>query len=112
MAAFFGVLLVLLLGALDQTIVATALPRIAGDLNGVEELSWVIGAYLIAATVTIPLYGKLSDVYGRRVMLIVSVAVFAVGSVLCGLAQSMPQLVAARVLQGLGAGGLFPPSPP
>jgi EmrB/QacA subfamily drug resistance transporter len=108
MAAFFGVLVVLLLGALDQTIVATALPPIAGDLNGLSQVSWVIGVYLIASTVTIPLYGKLSDVYGRRTMLIVSVAVFTVGSVLCGAAQSMTQLVAARALQGLGAGGLFP----
>jgi EmrB/QacA subfamily drug resistance transporter len=108
MAAFLGVLLVLLLGALDQTIVATALPPIAGDLDGLSQVSWVIGAYLIASTVTIPLYGKLSDVYGRRTMLILSVTVFAVGSVLCGAAQSMTQLVAARALQGLGAGGLFP----
>ena len=97
----------LLLAALDQTIVATALPHIVGDLGGLSNYSWVITAYVLAMAVTVPLYGKLGDIYGRRRLYIVAISIFLFGSVLCGLAQSMTQLVAARGIQGMGAGGLF-----
>ena len=96
------------LAALDQTIVATALPAIVTDLHGFEHLSWIVSAYLLAATVTVPLYGRLSDVYGRRRLFVISISLFLVGSMLCGAAQSMTELIAFRVLQGLGAGGLLP----
>jgi EmrB/QacA subfamily drug resistance transporter len=101
-------MLATLLAALDQTIVATALPRIVSDLQGFHHLSWVVNAYLVASTVTIPLYGKLSDLYGRRLLFVVSISLFVVGSLLCGLARSMGELIAFRALQGLGAGGLIP----
>ena len=104
---FTALLLVLLLAALDQTIVSTALPTIVGDLGGISHLSWVVTAYLLAATITGPLYGKLGDLYGRKKVLQTAIAVFLVGSVLCGLSQSMAQLIAFRALQGLGAGGLM-----
>ncbi|MEA2245527.1 MAG: hypothetical protein QOH46_56 [Solirubrobacteraceae bacterium] len=107
-AAFSAMMLATLLAALDQTVVATALPQIVTDLQGFEQLSWVITAYLLAATVTVPLYGKLSDIYGRRRLFVVAISIFLLGSVLCGAAQSMGQLVAFRALQGLGAGGLLP----
>lgn len=97
-----------LLAALDQTILATALPRIVADLDGFRSLAWVVTAYLLASTVTIPLYGKLGDIYGRRRMLVVAIGLFLLGSALCGAAASMGQLVAFRVIQGLGAGGLVP----
>ncbi len=102
-----ALMVVLLLAALDQTIVATALPRIVSDLGGLTSYSWVFTAYVLATTVTIPLYGKLGDVYGRRPLYIVAISIFLVGSALCGLAQSMTQLVAFRAVQGLGGGGLF-----
>jgi len=105
---FSGAMLGLLLAALDQTIVATALPRIVADLHGLNHLSWVVTAYLLTSTVTVPLYGKLSDIYGRRRLFIVAISLFLVGSALCGAAQTMDQLVAFRALQGLGAGGLIP----
>lgn len=108
LVAFAAIMLATLLAALDQTIVATALPQIAADLQGFEHLSWVVTAYLLASTVTVPLYGKLSDLYGRRRLFVVSISVFLVGSLLCGVAQSMEQLIAFRALQGLGAGGLLP----
>jgi EmrB/QacA subfamily drug resistance transporter len=101
-------MLATLLAALDQTIVATALPQIVADLDGFEHLSWVVTAYLVTVIVTVPLYGKLSDLYGRRRLLVVSISIFLIGSALCGVAQSMEQLVAFRALQGLGAGGLIP----
>jgi EmrB/QacA subfamily drug resistance transporter len=106
--AFAAILLTTLLAALDQSIVATALPRIVGSLGGFNSLSWIVSAYLLASTVTIPLYGKLSDLYGRRLLFAVAISVFLLGSVLCGVAQSMGQLIAFRALQGLGAGGLVP----
>src|SRR5918995_4338192 len=108
LVAFAAVMLATLLAALDQTIVATALPQIAADLQGFEDLSWVVSAYLLAATVTVPLYGKLSDLYGRRRLFVVSISIFLLGSALCGLAQDMGELVAFRALQGIGAGGLLP----
>ncbi|HWD69513.1 MAG TPA: MDR family MFS transporter [Solirubrobacteraceae bacterium] len=106
--AFSAILLTTLLAALDQSIVSTALPRIVGDLGGFSDLSWVVSAYLLASTVTIPLYGKLSDLYGRRLLFAVAIAVFLIGSMLCGLAQTMSELIAFRAVQGLGAGGLIP----
>jgi EmrB/QacA subfamily drug resistance transporter len=106
--AFSAMMLATLLAALDQTIVATALPQIVSDLHGFEDLSWVVTAYLLATTVTVPLYGKLSDLYGRRRLFVVSISIFLVGSVLCGTAQSMGELIAFRALQGIGAGGLLP----
>jgi EmrB/QacA subfamily drug resistance transporter len=106
--AFSAMMLATLLAALDQTIVATALPQIVTDLRGFDELSWVVSAFLVAATVTVPLYGKLSDLYGRRRMFVVSISIFLLGSALCGAAQSMGQLIAFRALQGIGAGGLLP----
>ncbi|HEY6960992.1 MAG TPA: MDR family MFS transporter [Gaiellaceae bacterium] len=104
---FSALLLVLLLAALDQTIVSTALPTIVGDLGGLSHLSWVVTAYLLASTVTGPLYGKLGDLYGRKKVLQTAIVIFLVGSALCGVAQSMAQLIAFRALQGLGAGGLM-----
>jgi EmrB/QacA subfamily drug resistance transporter len=104
---FVALLLVLLLAALDQTIVSTALPTIVGDLGGIAHLSWVVTAYLLSATISGPLYGKLGDLYGRKRVLQTAIVIFLVGSVLSGLAQSMTQLIAFRTLQGLGAGGLM-----
>ena len=108
LVAFGAIMLATLLSALDQTIVATALPVIADDLQGFDDLSWVVTAYLLSTTVTVPLYGKLSDLYGRRRLFVVSISIFLAGSALCGLAQSMGQLIAFRALQGIGAGGLIP----
>src|SRR5213596_1809511 len=104
----FGALLLgLLLAALDQTIVSTALPTIVGDLGGLDHLSWVVTAYLLTATVSGPLYGKLGDLFGRKIVLQSAIGIFLVGSALCGLSQSMTQLIGFRALQGLGAGGLI-----
>ncbi|HEY2603686.1 MAG TPA: MDR family MFS transporter [Thermoleophilaceae bacterium] len=108
LVTFGAIMLATLLAALDQTIVATALPKIVSDLNGFEHLSWVVTAYLVASTVTVPLYGKLSDLYGRRRLFLIAITIFLVGSALCGAAQSMGQLIAFRALQGIGAGGLIP----
>jgi EmrB/QacA subfamily drug resistance transporter len=104
---FAALLLVLLLASLDQTIVSTALPTIVGDLGGLQHLSWVVTAYLLAATVTGPIYGKLGDLYGRKSVLQAAIVIFLAGSALCGLSQSMFQLIAFRAVQGLGAGGLM-----
>jgi EmrB/QacA subfamily drug resistance transporter len=108
LAIYAGLMVALLLAALDQTIVATALPRIVSDLGGLTQYSWVFTAYMLTSTVTVPLYGRLGDVHGRRPLLLVAVVVFLAGSALCGAATSMPELVLFRALQGLGAGGLFP----
>src|SRR6476619_6610803 len=104
---FGALLLVLLLASLDQTIVSTALPTIVGDLGGVQHLSWVVTAYLLASTVAGPLYGKLGDLYGRKRLLQLAIVIFLVGSALCGVAQNMGELIAFRALQGLGGGGLM-----
>ena len=104
---FGALLLVLLLAALDQTIVSTALPTIVGELGGLDHLSWVVTAYLLTATVSGPLYGKLGDLYGRKIVLQAAIVIFLVGSALCGLSQSMGQLIGFRAVQGLGAGGLI-----
>lgn len=104
---FLGLLMAVLLAALDQTIVATALPSIVGDLNGLDRISWVVTAYVLAATVGLPVYGKLGDLYGRKRIFLVAVVVFLLGSVLSGAAQDMTQLIVFRALQGLGGGGLL-----
>jgi EmrB/QacA subfamily drug resistance transporter len=104
---FSGLMLVVLLAALDQTIVATALPTIVGDLGGLDRLSWVTSAFLLAQTAVTPLYGKLGDLYGRKRILQSAVVLFLAGSALCGQAHSMSELIAFRAVQGLGAGGLI-----
>ena len=104
---FGGLMLVMLVAALDSTIVATALPTIVGDLGGLSHISWVVTAYLLAQTVVTPLYGKLGDLYGRKIVLQVGLVIFIVGSALCGLAHSLPELIAFRAIQGLGGGGLI-----
>ncbi len=104
----FGTLMVgMLLAALDQMIVSTALPTIVGDLGGLEHLSWVITAYLLTSTASMPLYGKLSDFYGRKILFQFAIVVFLAGSLVAGASQSMLQLIASRGLQGLGAGGIM-----
>ena len=105
---FGGLLLVILLAALDQTIVSTALPKVISDLNGLDRYSWVATAYLLCSTVTIPLYGKLSDLFGRKRILMFGIFTFLAGSAWCGAAQSMNQLIVARGFQGIGAGALMP----
>ncbi|MGW2643611.1 DHA2 family efflux MFS transporter permease subunit [Streptomyces sp. NPDC001393] len=102
-----ALLLGLLLAALDQTIVSTALPTIVSDLGGLEHLSWVVTAYLLASTAATPLWGKLGDQYGRKRLFQTAIVIFLVGSALCGMAQNMPQLIGFRALQGLGGGGLM-----
>lgn len=104
---FGGLLLVMFLAALDQTIVATALPTIVGDLGGLSHISWVVTAYLLAQTAVTPLYGKLGDMYGRKIVLQSALVVFLAGSALCGLSRSLDELIAFRALQGLGGGGLM-----
>jgi EmrB/QacA subfamily drug resistance transporter len=104
---FVGLLLSMLLAALDSTIVATALPTIVGELGGLERLSWVVTAYLLAQTVVIPLYGKLGDLYGRKIVLQTAIVIFLIGSALCGLSRSMMALIVFRMIQGLGGGGLM-----
>ena len=99
--------LMLLLAALDQTIVSTALPTIVSDLGGLDQLSWVVTAYILASTVSAPLYGKLGDLYGRKIVMQVAVIIFLLGSVLAGISTSMNFLIGARAIQGLGGGGLF-----
>jgi EmrB/QacA subfamily drug resistance transporter len=104
----FGIMLAMFLGALDQTIVATALPSIGRSLGAVEHLSWVVTAYLLTSTAVTPLYGKLSDMYGRRAMMLIAITIFMLGSLAAALADSMLMLILARGLQGMGAGGLLP----
>ncbi|MDX6284974.1 MAG: hypothetical protein QOG53_459 [Frankiales bacterium] len=104
---FSGLGLGMLLAALDQTIVATALPTIVGDLGGLDHLSWVVTAYLLTSTASTPLYGKISDLYGRKQVFQAAIIIFLIGSVLSGLAQNMGELIAFRAIQGLGAGGLL-----
>src|SRR5437660_3379623 len=103
-----GVMLGMLLASLDQTIVGTALPHIVADLGGLEHYAWVVTAYLLASTVTVPIYGKLSDIYGRRVFFIGGMIIFLIGSALAGTSQNMTQLIIYRGIQGLGAGGMMP----
>src|SRR5271154_1752176 len=107
LVVFTGLMLVMLMAALDQTIVATALPTIVGDFGGLNHISWVVTAYLLAQTAVTPLYGKLGDMYGRKVVLQAGLIVFLIGSALCGLSRSLDELIAFRALQGLGGGGLM-----
>ncbi|MFJ8060674.1 MFS transporter [Streptomyces sp. NPDC096142] len=104
---FFGLMLALLLAALDQMIVATALPKIVGELHGLDKMSWAITAYLLTSTVGLPVYGKLGDLVGRKSVFQFAIGVFVIGSALSGRAQSMDQLIAFRAVQGIGAGGLM-----
>src|SRR5204862_6798905 len=103
-----GILLAMFLAALDQTIVATALPTIGRELGDLEHLPWVVTAYLLTSTAVAPLYGKLSDIYGRRAMLLTTVGLFVAGSVLCAAAPNMLLLILGRGLQGIGGGGILP----
>src|ERR1700686_2169166 len=103
-----SLMLTMFLAALDQTIVATALPTIGRQFHDVTSLSWVSRAYLVASTAVAPVFGPLSDIYGRRAMIITALSLFIAGSVLCALAPSMPVLILARGLQGLGGGGIMP----
>src|SRR5262245_51267906 len=107
LAILVALALGVLLAALDQTIVATALPTVAGDLGGLSDLAWVVTAYLVAETVSMPVEVKLADVLGRKRVLIAAIGLFLAGSALSGLAASMTELAAFRALQGLGAGGLI-----
>ena len=104
---FAGLMTAMLLAALDQTIVATALPTIVGELGGLQHLSWVVTSYLLASTVSVPLYGKISDMYGRKNLYYFAIITFLVGSIASGVSQGMAQLIAFRAVQGLGAGGLM-----
>jgi EmrB/QacA subfamily drug resistance transporter len=107
MVIFSGLMLGMVLAALDQTVVATALPTIVGELGGIDHLSWVITAYLLATTISTPLCGKLGDLFGRKRLFQITIAIFVVGSMFCGIASSMPMLIAFRAVQGIGAGGLI-----
>lgn len=107
-AVYRGLAIMVALSALDQSIVATALPRIVAEFGAVTHLSWVVTAYVLATTAVMPLYGKLSDTLGRRRMIYTAIFTFLIGSALCGLAQNMAQLIAFRAIQGLGAGGFVP----
>ena len=103
-----GIMLSLFLASMESTVVATAMPTIVGQLGGLEHYSWVFSAFMLASTTAVPLYGKLSDIYGRRKLYVSAMALFLIGSVWCGLATSMTQLIFARALQGVGAGGILP----
>lgn len=103
-----GIMLSLFLASMESTVVATAMPTIVGQLGGLEHYSWVFSAFMLASTTVVPLYGKLSDIYGRRTIYIIAMALFLAGSILCGMANSMTQLILARGLQGIGAGGIMP----
>src|SRR5688572_10393039 len=103
-----GIMLSLFLASMESTVVATAMPTIVGQLGGLEHFSWVFSAFMLASTTTVPLYGKLSDIYGRRKLYVSAMALFLIGSVWCGMANTMTQLIFARALQGIGAGGIMP----
>lgn len=107
MVVLGGLMIAMLLAALDQTIVATALPTIVGELGGLEHISWVVTAYLLCSTASTPLYGKISDLLGRKSVFQFAIVVFLIGSAACGASQNMAQLIAFRAVQGIGAGGLM-----
>ena len=106
-SAFFHVAPSMFLGAIDQTIIATALPAIAGSLSGLSYLAWVVTAYLLAATVAAPLYGRMGDAFGRKRMLLWALGLFVAGSAACAIAPNLAMLIGARALQGFGGGGLM-----
>jgi len=102
-----GIMLGVLLGALDQTVVGPAMPKIIGDLNGFDHYAWVFTAYMLTSTVSVPIFGKLGDMYGRKWFYIGGIVIFLAGSMLCGLSQDIWQLIGFRALQGLGGGIMF-----
>jgi EmrB/QacA subfamily drug resistance transporter len=104
---FIGLMAGMLVAALDQTIVATALPTIVGELGGIDHLSWVVTAYLLTSTITVPLYGKVGDLFGRKIVFQAAIVIFVTGSVLCGMSQNLTMLIGFRAVQGVGAGGLI-----
>src|SRR6187431_1415622 len=104
---FVGLMTAMLLASLDQTIFSTALPTVVGDLDGVSHMLWVTTAYILAATIVMPIYGKASDLFGPKALFITAISLFMLGSVIGGLAQGMPELIAGRAVQGLGGGGLM-----
>src|SRR3982750_894763 len=106
-AILSGVILAMLLSSLDQTIVSTAMPTIVQELHGLEHISWVFSAYMLGSTVTVPIYGKLSYIFGRRNLYLLGIVIFLGGSVLCGLSQNMTQLIFFRALQGIGGGAMM-----
>src|SRR4051794_21877475 len=108
MEILFAVMLGLFLGALDQTIVGPALPTVVTQLNGNDLYNWVVISYLLTSTISVPFWGKLSDVYGRKPLFIIGIVIFLIGSALSGLSQDMGQLIFFRGIQGIGAGALFP----
>src|ERR1051326_70292 len=103
-----GLMLAMLLAAMESTVVSTAMPTVIGELHGIRYYSWVFSAYLLTSTTTVPIYGKLADLFGRRPIFLFSIILFLIGSMLSGMAHSMPQLILFRGLQGLGAGGVLP----
>ncbi|MDQ3577018.1 MAG: MFS transporter, partial [Actinomycetota bacterium] len=107
MIVFCGLALAMFLASLDQTIIATALPAISGDLGGLDKLSWIITVYHLASAASTPLWGRSSDLYGRKRLFLFAIVVFLAGSALAGLAQDIGQLIAFRACQGLGAGGMM-----
>src|SRR5690349_20360444 len=106
-AILSGVILAMLLSSLDQTIVSTAMPTIVQELHGLEHISWVFTAYMLGSTVTVPIYGKLSDIFGRINLYLLGIFIFQAGSVLCGMSQNMTQLILFRALQGIGGGAMM-----
>ena len=102
-----ALMLAIFLGALDQTIVAVSMPAISAQFKDVSQLAWVISGYMVAMTVAVPIYGKLGDLYGRRRLMLFGMGLFTLASLFCGLAQNMEQLVLARIIQGIGAGGMI-----
>src|SRR3954447_19172335 len=105
--AYCALMLGLVLASLDETILAVAMPTIAGEFGGLDHLAWVVTAYVAAATMAVPIYGKLGDVYGRKPLFQAAILIFLVGSLLCALCQNLTELIAFRVVQGFGAGGLI-----
>ena len=103
-----GIMLSLFLASMEGTVVATAMPTIVAQLGGLSIYSWVFSIYMLASTTTVPIYGKLSDIFGRKKLYVISMVLFLSGSILCGLAGSMQQLIVFRAIQGLGAGGVLP----
>src|SRR5271154_5973092 len=102
-----GLLRCILPSAVDQTVVIPAVPAIAADLNGFNHLAWIVTAYLLTSTAATPIFGKLSDTYGRRALIIPAIAIFILASALCAISTSLPELILFRALQGIGGGGLF-----
>ncbi|HJW13784.1 MAG TPA: MFS transporter, partial [Thermoanaerobaculia bacterium] len=107
-AVTLALVLVTALASFETTVVSTAMPTIIGELGGLPHYAWVFSIYLLTATVAMPVYGRLADIHGRRRLILVAIGVFLTGAIVCALARSMPQLIVARAIQGLGAAGLVP----